>query len=489
METSSATPANAHAKHDPKMGVLLAILADAATTPAAGHSACGTGRTCLPCAHVVILDGEKDRHLAKGMMFEDSVTLVSPGPYQLAATQAALRRMTPMLCQSVGRIAFGRVPGNTTVMGAVNSFGAGDLILINTNGELSEDRLEEMISRRLFLQRTILHEAGHSAETLLNLQSSNPPKGYRGKWIAEGREMAGEVIEHMRLENGLTNEWKRLHRSFADFGWAVGYRSFFEDPESRKEWARDQVANGGFMSWGGAKNWAEDIATFVGSTYMSQTITEAYREHEVSEDLREDLGCQEMQAHEEKNLPSRFAAIYTKLLFLQDLGLVRAEDVRACMGASLGLPIDGEGFVIWQGTHQLMKLSDNLTASIGAETLKNRVFSITASGESEYLENSYPTTLRLQLDLGRRFDYLGKVSWPRGVYKLGSPGGNQLEIRLDGPQQANLDSMGGFVLVTEASNLRIAGSMVVQRGIRPDDPQPNPEDFEPPWIIRFLIEN
>ena len=441
------------------------------------------------CSHIVILEGEQDRQLAKGVMFEQSVTLEKPGPYQLAATWVALSEMTPLLCQSVGRIAFGRVPGNTTVMGAVNSFGAGDLILINTNGELSEDSLERMISRRLFLQRTIIHEAGHSAETLLNLESSAPPKGYGGLWSASARAMATKAIERVRLNNGLTNEWKRLHESFANYGWAVDYPSRFEDPEVRGQWTRRQVTDGGFMSWGGSKNWAEDIATFIGSTYMSQTITDAYREHGVSEDLREDLACQEMQAHDERNLPSRFAAIYTKLLFLQDLGLVWPEDVRACMGDSLRLPIDGEGFQVWQGTDQLMRLSGNLTAAIGAETLQNRVFRITGSGDSEYLDRTYPTTLRLELNLGQRFDNLGDISWPRGIYKLGSTGGNRLEVRLDGARQGNFDAMDGFILVTEASNDRIAGSMVLKKILRLHTPKKAPEEYDPPLVIRFMIES
>lgn len=459
--------------------------AEVASNPAQG----GPWRGPSPhCSHIAILEGEQNRQLAKGMMFEHSVTLTKPGPLQLAATKTALSRMTPLLCQSVGRIAFGHIPNNTTLMGAVNSFGAGDLILINTGGELDETSLEKMISRRLFLQRTIIHEAGHSAETLINLESSTPPKGYAGAWGTPARAMAAKAIENARLKSGLTNEWKRLHRSFVNYGWAVNYPSRFEDPEARKQWTRRQVTDGGFMSWGGSKNWAEDIATFIGSTYLSQTITEAYREHGVSEDLREDLGCQQMQAYDEKNLPARFAAIYTKLLFLQDLGLVNATDVRACMGDSLGLPIDGAGFEIWQGTHQLMRLSDNLTAGIGAHTLSNRVFVMKGSVEAGVVDKNYPAMLRLELDLGQRFDDIGEVSWPRGVYKLGPTSGNKLEVRLEGARQGSFDAIDGFTLVTQASNDRIAGSIVLYKVLRSHAPQPVPESFDPPLVVRFMIE-
>ena len=441
-----------------------------------------------PCSQVVILEGEQDRHLASGMMFEQSVTLVKPGPYQLAATQAALSKMTPMLCQSIGRIAFGNIPENKTLWGAVNSFGAGDLILINTGGELDEDSLGTMISRRLFLQRTIIHEAGHSAETLLNLESSAPPKNYGGAWGFPARTMADKTIEHVRLEKGLTKEWKRLHVSFVNHGWAVDYPSLFEDPDSRKKWTRRQVTEGGFMSLGGSKNWAEDIATFIGSTYLSQTITDAYREHGVSEDLREDLGCQEMQAYDEKNLPSRFAALYTKLLFVRDLGLVKAADVRACMGENLGLPSDGEGFHFWQGTMKLHSFESQIKADIGTKQNGVPVFRLKGSGEATFAEDSYPANLTVRLALGGRFDELDRVSWPRGVYDLGLKGDNDVELRLDGAEAGDFDTMDGIVLVTEASNDRIVGSIVLERILRSHAPQPIQEELDPPLIIRFMIK-
>src|SRR5690606_32694729 len=61
------------------------------------------------CSHIVVLRGEEDRHLARHMQWEGETTLVGPGSMQLAAVQAALARMTPLLCQSIGRIAFGSV--------------------------------------------------------------------------------------------------------------------------------------------------------------------------------------------------------------------------------------------------------------------------------------------------------------------------------------------------------------------------------------------
>ena len=91
------------------------------------------------CSHIIVIRGEEDRELVRDVTFEESVQLLYPGPEALAVTKEALSRMTPMLCQSLGRIAFGRVAEHRSVAGAVNSFGSGDLLLIN----LAFDRFHE----------------------------------------------------------------------------------------------------------------------------------------------------------------------------------------------------------------------------------------------------------------------------------------------------------------------------------------------------------
>ena len=112
------------------------------------------------CSHIIVLQGELDRRLASGISFENTVTLAKPGPYQLAAAQAALSRLTPLLCQGIGRIAFGYIPGRDEVYGVVNLMGSGDMMLINVSNDFSEQTLQSKLSRRLWLQRTISHEAG-----------------------------------------------------------------------------------------------------------------------------------------------------------------------------------------------------------------------------------------------------------------------------------------------------------------------------------------
>ena len=48
-------------------------------------------------------------------------------------------------------IAFSYVPGRDSMLGAVKSEGAGDMMLINIASTLSEEALESMLNRRLTL--------------------------------------------------------------------------------------------------------------------------------------------------------------------------------------------------------------------------------------------------------------------------------------------------------------------------------------------------
>lgn len=450
------------------------------------------------CAHVIILRGESQRRLAGGMQWEQSITLVEPGPYQLAATQAALERMTPMLCQGVRRIAFGHVPASVVsggITGAVASASAGDMVVINVAGLVHETHLQQMISRRLLLQKSVTHEAGHAAETLLTFESSNPGN-YTGAWAFPARSLASETIENVRLEVGLEQEWRRMHESFLQQGWARPYGSFPKSPDPVEgepppppvSWRPDDVVDGGFMSRYSSTWWAEDVADFVAWAYLSRPYTDAYAEHGVSDDAREDFGCLIMREYGERDLPSRYAAVYTKLHFLKDLGLVRPEDVDDCAGAALGLHIDGAGFQVWQDGELRRTYDRNLEASLGTAPVGAKVFVMSAAGEAGFGEGTYPAEVRLQIGLGSIFTEFEKVSWPRGVYRLGLRGDTNFTIRLDGAPAGNFDAMDGFVLVTESSAERIAGSIVLQRVFRPSAPLPVPELYDPPLVVRLLIE-
>jgi hypothetical protein len=130
-----------------------------------------------------------------------------------------------------------------------------------------------------------------------------------------------------------------------------------------------------------------------------------------------------------------------------------------------------------------------VTASIGTHQASGRyVYEMNAEGEANWSGDTYPATLRLQLDLAGPDRPLEQVPWPRGVYELGRSGTNKFELRLDGAQAGDFDVSEGFALVAEASNDRIAGSVFITETWRLHAPVPVPEVHDPPLVFRFLIE-
>lgn len=328
------------------------------------------------------------------------------------------------------------------------------------------------------MMRVILHEAGHTADVLLGAQAAD----FEGEWGMKPRMLAARTIERVRLEGGLRGEWTRVHQSFEKVDWAWSHVGGGEGPDSSAR----EISEGGFMSSYGATSVPDDIAEMVAYTYMSGPFLQAGLGDGTPN--KRDLACQEMRKHGEKDLPSRLAAVYTKLLFLQDLGLVAEEDVETCTGPDLGLPIESSGFDLWHEGNKLRSFARNVTAAIGTQADGDRVFEMKGDGEAGFRDRMYPASVRLQLDLEKPDVPIHQVPWPRGVYPLGLFGDNNVELRLDGAPFGNFDAFDGYALVAEASNDRIAGSIFLERVVRVQAFSVF-ERYDPPLVIRFRIEH
>jgi len=455
-------------------------------SPAMALSAPGTGLG-PNCAHVRVLDGEADRDLGGALlMVPDLVTVQQPGPYQLASLMAALNLMQPLLCHAVHHIAFVSFPLMQEYMaGAVLQVGLqGDFMIINVESNFDEARLASNSYYQVQLVNAIIHESGHAAEALLNSEGSSPG-AYGGLWPESSRTLARQTIDKVRLRKGFGSEWRRVQDSFEQHDWASSYTPQGYVTDATNEMTPTQVAHGGFMSRYGATSWWDDIAEFVAMTYMSRYLVSVGQ----TGARREDLGCAQMQAYSGENVPANLSALYTKLLFIRDLGLVKAEDVSHCTGPKLGLHTTQKGIHLWIDGQHRRSFTKDVGAYISTETLGNRVFTLTATGEAGFGDKTYPANIELRLDLGGTIDALEDVSWPRGVYELGLLGDNNLYLRLDGAKAGNFDVKDGFVMVSEASTDRIAGSAVVQRVMRMQAPIPVPELYNPSLVMRFMIEH
>ncbi|MDX1644585.1 MAG: hypothetical protein R3244_09540, partial [Thermoanaerobaculia bacterium] len=470
---TAALPSTDASLRDRRLPVQFGLSAPALAQPIVNTSA---------CSHVEILtadDWSLLEYVPQGLE-----SLVTPQPRQLAGLLAGLGRMTPLLCQSVSTIAFGDFGSGT--LGMVHIYVLGDAMMVNsrvyTEAVLTPGNANEPF-RRMDLQQTVVHEAGHAAEALLNsLGLSIYTVISRGEWPLNARAMADDTIEAVRLKSGFGSEWARVHDSFVDLGWATDY----VDIDDAWNLSAAQVAHSGFMSPYGASGHFEDVAETIGWTYIGHEYPAAGVTNR-----RRDRGCTEMSQHTDKSVPSDLAAIYTKVHFLLDLGLVHPEDVEKCTGTNIGIPVTTEGFEIWQGGTKKRNFDSEVAAGIGTRAITpSKVFTMKAGGTAAFGGASYPATLELQLDLGSvlPIDY---VPWPRGAYQFGSSwGGNNLRLRVDGASAGNWDADAGFALVTEASNDRIVGSIFLTRALRVSVPSPLPayDSFDPPLIIRFLME-
>jgi hypothetical protein len=434
------------------------------------------------CSHLFILGGEQHRDRARGISYEKEVVLMRPDPMQRAVIQASLNMMTPLLCHGVSRIALGNVPDDRGTGGVV-MLSTGDMMLINIAAGYHEVQLAASEESRLNMMHTILHEAAHTAEHLLNVESSRPAH-FGGWWSGSQRSLARATIGHVRLEKSLAAEWMRIHSSFVRHDWASPYSRNAREREQIRDRNAEQVANAGFISRYGGTGYADDIADMVAWTYLGQY----YRAAGIPEERgrTQDFGCQEMRRYQGKELPARFAALFTKLMFIRDLGLVREEDVSHCLG-SVALPVDRPGFHSWRDGNPSRSYDRDLSARIGTLPNGRYVYEMKGSGTAKFGNDSYPATVRLMLGLDSAGTTVDQVSWPRGVYELALGGTNSFQLRLEGGKAGNFDVYDGYALVAEASNDRIAGSVFIRKVMRLEAPLPVPEVFDPPMIVRFLI--
>lgn len=453
------------------------------------------------CSHVRILEGEADRDLARGVDQLEGVRLVEPGPTMRALIHGALGMVTPLLCHGISRIAVVDLPEQPGLGGQVQQLSSGDLLMMNVAARYSESELEGSEALRLDFMKTLIHEVAHGAEALLNVEGS-PPDAFTGDWTPPSRDLAAETIDRVRLEKGLIIEWQRVHRSFVGQGWAAPYTGTGPEKQVARDRSGGEAVSAGFMSRYGGVDYAEDIAEAVVWTYIGDEYRAAGIPPGLEQGSRKDFGCQEMQAHDGDGVPSRFASVYTKLHFVKDLGLVRPEDVDDCTGA-VALPNDEPGFHFWQDGEYQRTFGRAVTAVIGTAPSGNYVYEMKAEGEATFGDETHPARVRLVLELAPGGAPLEKVAWPRGVYDLGLLAGYDLgnianrsrlvrgsgfSLRLEGAAAGNFDVYEGYALVAEASDERIAGSVVVQRAMRLSAPLPVPQTWDPPLVVRFAIE-
>lgn len=441
------------------------------------------------CPQVLLLDGSTDIEWVPESE-RNGVSFIEPGPVQRATVQAAFGLMPRLLCHGVGRIAFGEVPDDPG-LGGVVSIRTGDFVLINAL-PFSEDVVATDEKMRMRLLQTIVHESAHAVEIMLNDEGKNG-SSFAGSWSFDARNVAQETIDHVRLEKSMRSEWLRMHESFVRLGWARRYANeifSFESNEAASQeiraWSPEDTATNGAMSRYGATYYADDIAEMVAWPIVAPVVREAGIQEQ--NNFLEDSACQRARNYTGGNVPSRYAAIFAKLNFVRDIGMILDEDYERCIGEGLRLRAETPGMHFWEKDDYRRSFNQGVTAQIG--TLDGRtVFEMVAEGQAEFSGESYPARGRLLIDLGSADTEIELISWPRGVYTLAPQQPHAFQLRLDGQPAGNFDVIDGFVLVAESSNDVIAGSVFIRIAMRYQAPIPVPQTFDPPLTIQFRIEN
>lgn len=442
------------------------------------HAAPGTH-----CAHVLLIEGPEDQ----AWVPPEFGPVATVTPMQRAVVQAALGRLTPELCAGVGRLAF-RPLGRTTG-GSVSSW-LGDFVSINSELDIEglgfDDRSLVTPRAQALLQRAVVHEAGHGATWLVEQVRAN--RWYGSEWSPSQWSEGGRAVDRARLRGGLVSRWQAVHDSFVAQGWAEPYYGSDEALGAMvKALDTDGLVARGVMSAYGNNNVYDDIAEFA----MWPTIRAVYEDYGIPvgpRDLRTDHACLAMNAHSTESVPSGLAAVFTKLSFMRDLRWITDDDFEACLGPHTGLPREREGIEVWQGGELQRVFWESPRAGIGS--LDGRyVFTMDVSGMASFDETEYPATFSMQIDLAPTTEELDNVSWPRGVYEVNLLSDHVFQLRVPDAPAANFDVTDGFILVAEATNDQIVGSVFVREALRAQAPVPVPQVFDPPLQLRFLLRS
>lgn len=371
------------------------------------------------CPHVRILTHD-DRALVEPPY--DAV-IITPQARQKKALAEALDSLSPLVCQSVQMVVF----LNATLASAPEALawvGKSRPSLINISavqGGASEARLtfdlsdvpamsaEQNAARKASMVKvwpevvhSIIHEAYHSATHLVDSFSPDAEDiTPEHNWPAEAREFAEPYVEKARVKGGFRTEWARVNDQFENENMSGAY--------DKARVGRSEAPPMGFMTIYAGKSPGEDIAE-TASWAVALPILNASVEGVIPNLSGWQIACTEMQAYDGQNIPSKFAALYTKLNFLRDVGFITNESLQACVG-----PVRLEGADGNNGFHYFSYQSGAPLTSYTTDFSIQRepdALHISAWGNLQLQNASKPAITKLQI-------WVDDPALPRGIYAIG----------------------------------------------------------------------
>jgi hypothetical protein len=450
------------------------------------------------CPHVRILT-RGDRDLVEPPY---DAAIINPRVKQKKALAEALDSLPPVVCQSVQMVVF----LNATLASAPEALawvGKSRPSLINISavqGGASEARLtfdlrdieamspENNAARKASMVKvwpevvhSIIHEAYHSATHLIDSFSPDAAELAAGHdWPAEARQFAEPFVEKARVRGGFRAEWARMNEEFEDENLSGEYDG--------ARVGRAEAPPIGFMTIYAGKSPGEDIAE-TASWAIAQPILRASVEGAVPDISEWRIACTDMQAHDEENIPSKFAALYTKLNFLRDVGFITNESLDECAG-----PVRLEGADGSNGFHYFSYQSGAPLTSYTTDFSIQRepdALHISAWGNLQMQNESRSAVTKLQI-------WVDDPALPRGLYAIGQCNDfvPRIAASIVAPAMFRRDVMDirsqsicayqAMVLVTSATTDQIEGVVVLQKAWKFSAP-PVPEVGGFPVRVVFVF--
>ncbi len=382
----------------------------------------------------------------------------------------ALDMLPPFVCKSVRRVVFikGGIPGDDGTLAWVNP-SRPDLINIASITQTSENALtpkttssglekRRLVELWLRLIRSIIHEANHTATFLIENSTDNKRTGTDNRWKSDATQAADRIVSKLKLKDGFVDEWERISESFID----MKYSSKYDKTRASNETTEPPL---GFMTKYGGNKPSEDIAEAAAWVSVKPLFETSF--FGVTPNVSNwNYACRKLQATSTIGIPSNLAAIYTKLLFLRDLGFITDESLKGCIGSgTIGLKkLDKKGFQFFQ--NKTWKPFTAFTENAKIVRTSNE-FELISKGTLGSGNDARQTTMLLEF----RVD---ESQYPRGIYKiirckifpLPAPGilAPKVTFRriVTGAKSKSLCAYRAQILVTEASSEKIKGSVFLQ---------------------------
>ena len=450
------------------------------------------------------------------------------GQYQKGIVRQALNAVPPIVCAAVRRVVFVKDEDNnaiafTNTTKVINEGRPADLIYFN-NAAMPESLLvprmvpvqggssDAQEVNRLAALRTVIHEAIHVADHMLDSQRTvirmgDPQPIKKSLWPPQSLTLAAEATERNLLRPGFREEWQRIHNAFVTAGMAREYfgkngaqdlrdipKITGEDDndgnptEAKDEFGRPvmlkpapiEFAGAGIMTRYGGSKVSEDIAEMAASVLTRMWVEENAPGRDDLDSAVEDHACRALQDMDGPGITPDVAAMYTKLGYLQSVGFITERGYRHCVG-NLAIQADSEGFHSWKVDDLANRYTGDVQVGFGRKKEEDPVmFQMTAEGSAVINSGSVPVTIELEInvsptpglnpgsgypEVGYLGVKLGDVSFPRGIYHVGSRYGskNSFRIRREDNDGVIVEVSQGLLLVGRASTGLIEGTLVIQR--------------------------